>query len=152
MFMSYMHCSIIRNVIHDQWALVGVAALSSLVALGAGFFVVCGATGGGRVVTVTTLLFTVNIIQTCRRGGGVLIFVAFSSLVAPEVFTMKISSSAGGASMALGRRRLRLGEQRLSFWWHYTYWYLNRGRHSMILWNCYVIINSICISFQMCLL
>ena len=93
---------------------------------GAVFLAACGATGGGTVVTVTMLLFTVNIFQACRRGGGVLIFVAFSSLVAPEVFTMKISGVAGRAGMALRWRRLRLGEQRLSFWWDYTYCYLNR--------------------------
>ena len=150
MFMSYMHCSIIRIVTHEYWALLGVTAFSSLVAPGLGFLVARGDTGGGRVVTVTTLLFTVNIFQACRRGGAVLIFVAFSSLAAPEVLTMKISDGAGGASMALGWRRLRLSEQRLSFWWYYTYWYLNG--HPIILWSRYFIVNSICISFQMYLL
>ena len=65
MFMAYMHCSIIRNVSHGYWALVGVTALSSLVATGAGFLVARDAIGG---VTLKTLLLTVNIIQTCRRG------------------------------------------------------------------------------------
>ena len=69
---------------------------------GAGFEVARGVTGGSGVVTVTTLLFTVNIIQVCRRVGGVVILVAFSSLAALEVSTMKISSVAVGASMTLG--------------------------------------------------
>ena len=40
---------------------------------------------------------TVNITEAYRRGGGVVILEAFSSLAALKVFTMKVSS-AGGAS------------------------------------------------------
>ena len=147
MFMSYMHCSVIRNVTHEYWALVGVRALLSLVAPGGHFFVARFATGGGRVVTVTTLLFAVNI---CRRGSGVLILWRFRHWRHRRFSLWKSPVRMAARVWHFGWRRLCLGEQRLSFWWDYTYWYLNR--HPIILWSRCFIVNSTCISFQKCLL
>ena len=52
--------------------------------------------------------------------------------------------------LALGWRRLRLGKQTLVFLWDHKYWYLNS--YPIILWSRYFIVNSIFISFQICLL
>ena len=149
MLMSYMHCSIIRNVTHEYRALADVTALSSLVVPGAGFLVARSATEGGRVVTVKTLLFVVKMFQAVAGAGRSHFCGVF------------VTGGTGGfhyENLRCGRRReygiemtaSASREQRLSFWWNYTYWYQNR--HPIVLWSRYFMVDSICISFLMCLL
>ena len=201
------------------WCVLGISRRDGFVVTcgtGSAFEVARGATGVCGVVTVTTLLFTVNIIQACRRGGGVVILMAFSSPVAwwrhqMETFSALLAICAGNSpasgefpaqrpvtrnfdvffdlrlnkhswgwwfetllcllwrqcygsegfnyeNLQCGRRRelslvtrgLRLSKQPLSFWWDHTYCYLNS--YPFILWNLYFVANSMCISFQICLL
>ena len=58
----------------------------------------CGGTGGGGVVTVTMLLFSVFITHACHWRRGAATLAGFSLLAALEIVILTISSAVGDGS------------------------------------------------------
>ena len=131
--MSYMHCSIIRNVTYVYWALVSVTTLSSLVGPGAGFEVARGATGGCKVVMVTTLLFTVISFKHVAEAGEFSFLWLFRQWQHWR-FSLWKSPARPAARVCHWDDGVCVSANNVwDFTWDYTYRYLNR--HPITAWS-----------------
>ena len=131
------------------WALVGVTALSSIVAPGTGFEATYSATGGCGVVTVTTLLYSEynSSMSPNRRRchfGGIFIpggtgGIHHENIPCGRRYEYGVGMTASASWW-----------KPLSFWSNHKYWYLNS--YPIILWSCFFIVNPKAIPFQIWLL
>ena len=134
MFMSYLHCSIIRNVTLVYWT--PVCQCDGFVfacGTGAGFEAarVARATGGCWVVYDSVNNQWIQF-KHVIDAQALSVWWCFRHWRYRRFSIMKISSAASGASFASRWLQLRPGEQLLSLRWDYTYWQLNS--YPILLW------------------